>query len=188
MRERDVLAHAPGQRLLVQRQVADVGVVDVEGLLDQRVALRLVGLRLDRLCHLVELGVAVGAQVELAGPGVRRARGERVQRVVGVVRGGGPAEHVEARVAPQDLREIGAFGLGLQIDLDADARQVRADRLADVGVVHIAVVRAVHRHLEALRIARFGHQFFGAFHVIRQPLVLVGGEAVDARADQQGRR
>ena len=41
---------APGQRLLVQRDVADVVLVDLEGLADHRVALLLVGLRLRSSC------------------------------------------------------------------------------------------------------------------------------------------
>src|SRR6185312_48940 len=98
---------------------------------------------------------------------------------------GRPAEHVEARVATQYLGKVDRLGVGLQVDLDVDARQVRGHRLADLAVVHITVVRAVHLHFEAVRIPGLGHQLLRGFHIVGQALVLLGGPAVDAGADHQ---
>ena len=106
-------------------------------------------------------------------------------RVVGRRR---PAEHVEAGVAAQDLRKVGSLGLCNEVDLDADLRQAGRHALADLAVVHVTVVRAVHRHFEALRIASIGQQLLGCLDVERQTLVLFGVVAVDARADHQGCR
>ena len=99
LRERHLLADTPGQRLLVQRQVADVVSVELEGFLDQFAALGLVGLGLDLLGEFVELRIAVGTQVELAGALLVRTGRERAQRVVRFLGGRGPAKIVEACVA-----------------------------------------------------------------------------------------
>ena len=151
----------------MQRQVADFIAVDLEGFLDHGVALGLVGLGADLHRQVVELGVAVAAKVELAGAGlVVGAAHQGVQRVVRVVGGWRPAQHVEAGVAAQDFREVGALGLGLQVDLDVDARQVGGHRLADLRVVHVTIVRAVHGDFEAAAVAGIGHQLLGGFHVV----------------------
>ena len=102
-----------------------------------------------------------------------------------VVGGWRPAQHVEAGVAAQDFREVGALGLGLQVDLDVDARQVGGHRLADLRVVHVTIVRAVHGDFEAAAVAGIGHQLLGGFDVVGRALVLLGAPAVDAGADHQ---
>ena len=70
---RDALAHAPVQHLLVQRNVADVVLVQFHGLVDHDRAPVVVDLRGDLVGQLIQFGVAVEAQVELAAatsPGV----------------------------------------------------------------------------------------------------------------------
>ena len=52
-----VAAHAPGQRLLVQRNVADLVLVDLESLADELVALVLVDLDRDQIGQLLDPGL-----------------------------------------------------------------------------------------------------------------------------------
>src|SRR5688572_6658158 len=104
--QRHVLLHRPGQRLLVQRDVSDVVLVNLEGLGDHGLALCLVGLALNLARQIVDLRVAVAAEVELALALVGGRGHEVGQRVVGVVGAGCPAQEVETGVAPQDLREV----------------------------------------------------------------------------------
>ena len=108
---------------------------------------------------------------------------------MGVGGAGGPAQQVEAGVAPQDLRKVADLGFRLQVDLDADAREVGGHCLANRGVVDVAVVRAVHADLEAVRVTGVGQHFLGSFGVVRQALVHLGHETAHARPDhQRGRR
>src|SRR5262245_55179781 len=60
----DLLRHAPGQRLLMQRQHPDFLVIDAEGLGDHLVALGRIGLDQDLLGEVLDLLVAIAAVVE----------------------------------------------------------------------------------------------------------------------------
>ena len=57
---------------------------------------------------------------------------------------------------------------------------MRGQRLADLLVVDVAVVRAVERHFEAVRVAGFRQQLLRALLVVRQALldrgVVVSGD------------
>ena len=75
LRHLHLLRHAPGQRLLVQRDVAVIVDADLEGLLDHLVALGLVRLDQDLVGQLVELRVAVAAEVGVAARGLPFGRG-----------------------------------------------------------------------------------------------------------------
>src|SRR5215510_10763152 len=59
-----LLGHAPGQRLLMQRQHPDFLVIDAEGLGDHLVALGRIGLDQDLLGEVLDLLVAIAAVVE----------------------------------------------------------------------------------------------------------------------------
>ena len=83
--------------------MADVGRMQIEGLLDHGIALGRIGLGLDFLRQLIHLGIAVRTQVELARALVIHAGHQCIESVVGIVGGGRPAQHVEAGVAAQHL-------------------------------------------------------------------------------------
>src|SRR5262245_50821024 len=70
LRQLDALLPRPDDRLLVQRDVSDVGLLERHRLADQRAALGLVALALDLADQLVDLRVRVAAGVE---PAVARA-------------------------------------------------------------------------------------------------------------------
>src|SRR5208283_2200156 len=99
----DVLLHRPRQGLLMQRYMADVVRVNLVELVDHRLALLLIELARDLRPQLVDALVRIAAEVELplTGGAGRHENGEDL--VVGVVRGRRPAEHIERRVARQDL-------------------------------------------------------------------------------------
>ena len=144
---------------------------------DHRIALSLIRFGLDLEDQIIHLGIAIRTEVELAGAFVIDAAHQRIERVVCVVGGWRPAEHVEARVTLQNLRKVGPFGLGLKIDLDVDTSEVSSDRLADLTIVHITIVGAVHADLKTVGVTRLGHEFLGPFEVEGQPFVEVCSES-----------
>jgi hypothetical protein len=173
----------------VQRDVAPVGVEDVEALLDQGVALGLVGLALDLVGDLVDLRIAVAREVPAAAARLVAglpAADDLVEDIVAVQRGRGPAEQVERGVVVrrQDLGEVLGLRLGVEVHLDVDARQHRDHRLADRLVVDVAVVRAIHGQREPVRVAGLGHQLLGLLEVGGRALEL-GAAVVEGRGDHQ---
>ena len=151
--------------------MADLVLVDPERLVDHLLALGLVGLRLDHRRELVDLRIAVAAEVEraqlvLAAP----ARHQRRDGVVAVEGGRGPPEQEEAGVVAvlgEHLAEVLRLGLREESHLDPDLGEHRGYRLADPLVVDVAVVGAVHGDLEAVRIAGLGEQLLRPRDVVR---------------------
>src|SRR3546814_2600795 len=70
-------------------------------------------------------------------------------------------------------------------DLHPDAGEHRGHRLADALVVHVAIVRAVQGHREALGVAGLGKQRLGLLGIVGQTLVQLRIEAVDLRREHQ---
>src|SRR5687768_17921042 len=56
--------------------------------------------------------------------------------------------------------------LGVEIDLDADAREHRGDGLADRLVIDVAIVRAVHLDLEAVRSEEHTSELQSRLHLV----------------------
>src|SRR5208282_5619793 len=108
-----VILHAPGQGLLVERDVAELLLMDLERLADFGLALLGVDLALDLSDQLVDLGVGVAAVVETAAAECLVVRAdqvpERIPRIICVRR---PAEHIEAPLEVLELGEVLALGLG----------------------------------------------------------------------------
>jgi hypothetical protein len=69
----------------------------------------------------------------------------------------------------------------------ADASQHADDRLTDRGVVDVAVVRAIHGHLEAVGVAGFRQELLGAIGIDLRPCEVLG-KREQLRCDHQGRR
>src|SRR5262245_14757242 len=92
----DLLGHAPGQRLLMQRQHAHFLVIDAEGLGDHAVALGGIGLDQDLLSQLLDLLVTIAAVIEEAAFAVGVAAANDVGNdVPAIERARGPAQQVE---------------------------------------------------------------------------------------------
>ena len=108
---------------------------------------------------------------------------------MGIRRGRGPAEQEERSLEAAGLEhfcEILRLRLRQQVHLDADARQHADDGLADQGVVDVAVVRAIHRHFEAVGIAGLRQQLLGTLGVRLLPRE-VPGQCEQLRRDHQHR-
>ncbi len=172
----DAVARAPGDHLLVQRDIGHV--VDRRGpaLLQQHAAFGQVGFLAHRVGDLVELLVRVAAVIErrarnrLAGGVGRHGAVQEVHRVPRIVAARRPAQQIEAGFVLLVLAEQHRVGLGVQVDLDADARQHALHGDADRLVVDVAVVRAVELHLEAVGIAGVGQKLLGRVGIERQAL------------------
>ena len=107
-----------------------------------------------------------------------------------VERAGRPAEQIERGLVAAGLQHLGEIlrlGLRQQVDLDADAGQHADHRLADRGVVDVAVVRAIHRDFEAVGIAGFGQQLLGAVGIEFRPGEILR-QREQLRRDHQRRR
>ena len=76
-----------------------------------------------------------------------------------------PANHHDVSSASIKLRPVLGFWQGFEVYLDVDARQHGGDRLCDLVVVHVAVVRGHHGDGEAVFVAGFFHQFLGFFNI-----------------------
>jgi len=162
--------------------------VHLKRLANHCVALGLVGFGLDFQDQIVHLGIAIRAKVELASPLVIHTAHQRIERVVRIIGGWGPAKHVEARVTLQNLRKVGPFGFGLKIDLDVDTSEVGSDRLADLTIVDITIVRAVHADLKTVGVSGLCHEFLGPLEVEGHPFVEIRSEPRDSgRNHQPGR-
>src|SRR6476620_8347463 len=161
--ELHLLGHAPGQRLLVERDVPEILRGFLERFLDQLVALTLVVLDKDLVGQLIMLLIAVIAEIGFAARRLRviAAAFDIEQDVVAVEGPGSPSEKIERRLVIagfQNLGEVLRLGLSHQVDLDTHAGEHPDNRLADRLVIHVAIVRAIHSDFEAVRIACFRQQ------------------------------
>src|SRR5262245_54248495 len=183
-----LLRHAPDQRLLMQRDQPDLLVVDAEGLSDQLVALLGVGLDEDQLVELRYPRIAPTAQVESGAFAVGVAAADDVlEDVPAVERSRRPAEKTEGAIVLarcQDLLKILCLRLGVELHLDVDARKHLRHRLADPLVVDVAIVRAIHDHLEAVGVAGFRQQLLSRGHIVGVALEL-GRAGIKQRRDHQ---
>src|SRR5262245_35256631 len=121
----DLLGHAPGQRLLMQRQHPDFLVIDAEGLGDHLVALGRIGLDQDPLGEVLDLLVAIAAVVEGAAFAVGVAAAHDIGNdVPAIERAGGPAQEVEGGIVlvgrPGLLEEL-CLGHGVEFHFHVDA-------------------------------------------------------------------
>ena len=112
-----------------------------------------------------------------------------VEHVPGIEAARRPAQQVEADVElrRQHLAEVFRLRLGVQVHLDADLGEHADHRQADRLVVDVAVVRAIHADLEAVRIAGLGQQLLRLVRVQREALEVRAG-AVDRLRDHHRRR
>ncbi len=171
----------------MQRHVVVLVAYQYQRLAHQRVALLDVQFDFHGSDHLVELGVAdatlIEAAVRAGGLGVR----QRLQHELRVEGRHAPAQHVGAGVQLQQLRNVGGEGHGVQLYFQARARPHRYQCLADFLVVHIAVVRAVQRELETVRIAGLGQQLLRLRGIERRHLIDVLGPGMNLRRHHQPR-
>ena len=162
-RPRPALAGGAGYR--PRRRISEI----CQACLKIIVALLLIGLLQRLLGELVDLRVAIAADVIASAVALLVAATDDVlENVVALERGRRPTEQVERGIISACCGDAGEelrFGLGKKVDLHADARQHADDRLADRLVIDVAVVRAIHLHLEAFRIAGFGEQFLRGFGI-----------------------
>src|SRR5262245_24445228 len=184
------LRHAPDQRLLVQRDDPGLVVADAECLRNHVVALLGIGLHQDLLVERVDLGIAISAEIEGSTFAVGVATTDDVlDHIPAVERARRPAEQAKGAVVfarGEDFLEVLGLRLGVELHLDLDAREHLRDGLTDRLVVDVAVVGAVHLHLEAVRIARFPHQLLGGGHVVG-PALELAGTGKEERRDQERR-
>ena len=148
----------------MQRNVAHVVEQrDFPGLGENLVALLFVRLLQGLARQRVDLRIAIVADIVAAPVGLRVAAAHDVlEDVEALERRWRPAQEIERRIEAARRRdgcEEFRFRLGVEVDLDPDAREHADHRLADLLVVDIAVVRAIHLHFEAVRIAGLGEQF-----------------------------
>jgi hypothetical protein len=152
----ETVAHRPGQRLLMQRDEACVLADQLERLDHHRRSPRRIALAERHGGQPVDLAVAVAAEIEpCAIAFVVPASGDIVEYVPGIERRRRPPEQIERAVlaaAGQHLLEEKRLGLRVQADANVDPREHLHDREADLLVVDIAVVRAVHHNVEAVLI------------------------------------
>ncbi len=172
----------------MQRNVHHLLVVNHQRVGDHLVALLDVDFALDRLNQLVELGVADAAEIEVAVAALADGHRQRLQRIERVECRHAPAQQVKRRVVLLNLRKVRCTRHRVQRHLESELRPHRNQRLADLFVVDVAVVRTVERHGEAVGIAGRGQQLLGLFLVVRQALVRRRNPAVDcALNDRTGR-
>jgi hypothetical protein len=91
----DLFGYAPGERLLVKRDVRHVVLQQTEGLCDHIVPFRRVWLDQDLACELIDRWIAVSTQIELALPLFVATSHEIVQDIPGVEGSGRPTEQVK---------------------------------------------------------------------------------------------
>ncbi len=155
----------------MQRDVVHLVVVLLDRGLDQRLAPDRVGLAARRGSELVQLGVVDLAVVEVADAPGRAGAVDRRQRGLGVGHRTAPAQHVHRGVEPAELGEVDRARHRVDAHLQAQPRPHRGEGLADLLVVDVAVVRAIERDLETLRIARGRQQLLRRGQVERQSLL-----------------
>ena len=114
-------------------------------------------------------------------PAVRRpmalglivGREQRFQRRRGLAGTGTPADEEKA-----EFRRLVCSPLGCPLEVDilghrldlgryAVPRQHLGDRFTDLGIVDVAVVRAMNSQPEAVTPARLGQKFLGSFRIVR---------------------
>ncbi len=154
----------------MQRDIAEILRRDFERFLDQQIALGHIGFDQHLIGNFIHLLVAVAAEIGFTARGFRivAAAHDVVENVVGVKRAGSPAQQIERCLETtgfQYLGEILRLGLRQQINLDADTGQHADDRLADRGIIDVAVVGAIHRDFETVGIAGFRQKLFGPFRI-----------------------
>src|SRR5262245_25000260 len=174
----DLLGHAPGQRLLMQRQHAHLLVIDAERLGDHVVALGGVGLDQDLLPQLLDPLVTIATIVEEAAFAVGVPAANNVGNdIPAIERARGPAQEIEGGIVlvglPRLLEEL-RLRHGIELYLDVDARQHLRHGLTDTFVVDVAIVGTIQRHLEAVGIAGLGEQLFRRGGLIGPALELAG--------------
>src|SRR5204863_1262978 len=152
-----LLGDAPDQRLLMQRDDPGLLVVDAEGLGDQLVTLLGVRLHQDQLVELGDPGIAVAAEVEGTAFAVGiPAADDVLDHVPAIERPRRPAQQIErgvVLVCRAGFLEVLRLRHGVELHLDVDAGEHLRHGLTDTLVVDVAVVRAIHRDLEAAGIA-----------------------------------
>ena len=114
----------------------------------------------------VKLRIGVAAPVpgavaflRVGGPGKRAQRKVRGKRA--------PAEQGDAKVALARSSEISAERHGIDPGFDADAREHLGDRLRDLLVVYVTIIRCGDRHPETIGIAGFRQKLARALRIIR---------------------
>ena len=148
-------------------------------LADQRIALGHIDLGLHRVDQPVEPGIAELGPVEVAVRPARLGARHRLQGVLRVIGGHAPAQHVKRRLELLEGQAVLSHRRGHQPHLHTQLGPHRHHRLADLLVIDIAVVRTVHRQLEAFWIAGLRHQPSGFLDVGLQRDVDVRRVAVD---------
>src|SRR5436190_2911768 len=185
-----LLGDAPDQRLLMQRDDPGLLVVDAEGLGDQLVTLLGVRIHQDQLVELGDPGIAVAAEVEGAAFAVGiPAADDVLDHVPAIERARRPAQQIErgvVLVGRAGFLEVLRLRHGVELHLDVDAGEHLRHGLTDALVVDVAVVRAIHRDLEAAGIAGIGQQLLRGGDVIGVALEL-GRTRVEERRDHQCR-
>ena len=145
----------------------EVGHRDRDRLLQDLLALRVVdgGERLRERCvHLrVRVPPAVrGAEALVAVVG----REQCLERRRGLAGVGAPADEHQAELEPVRAREVHRRGHRHDGGRDADALEHAGDRLRDLLVVHVAVVRPVQREAEPVGPAGLREQLAGGLGVV----------------------
>ena len=88
-----------------------------------------------------------------------------------------PAEQIERRLVTAGLQYLGEIlllGLRHQVYLDADTGQHADDRLADRGIVDIAVVGAIHANFKTVGVSGFRQKLLGAVGIEFRPSEILG--------------
>ena len=178
MRDLDVGPHGPGDHLVVQRDVGDVFAVQAQRFAHRGGAgIAAFGLHPPHQRVHARVGIAAVVPDAVALRAVARGQ-QRLEGIERIQRRHAPAQQVDAGVVALDLREEGRQRLRLHAGPHADPRPHRRNRLADLLIVHIAVVRAVERDAEAARVAGFRQQRAGARRVVGQAHILGLGVAI----------
>ena len=166
----------------MQRDIGHVVADDAGGFGHQRGAFGAVKLGRDLGQHGVEGRVGIATRVQPAF-GLGAGSGHVGKQGVGVRhRKAGVADHVERDVLGVQAHVPLGHGFDLRCDLDVHAAQHGDDGQADLLVVHIAVVRALHTDREPVRVTGLRQQFLRGFGVERQQTrVEVLGRAVELR-------
>ena len=114
------------------------------------------GSRLDAAASSSNRALRTCPKFQAPTPPSPRLRSSGVSVVSASVIAPPPAQQVHRGVEPLQLRKIGGPRHRVHAHLDAELGPHRRQRLADLLVVDVAVVRAVEGDFEALRIAGFG--------------------------------
>mmetsp|Transcript_42316 Transcript_42316/g.99274 ORF Transcript_42316/g.99274 Transcript_42316/m.99274 type:complete len:578 (-) Transcript_42316:522-2255(-) len=181
----DARLHRPGADLVVDRD-EEVFIPDAQqGFANLGIALGGVRLGLDLLDQCIQLGVTELAEVEIAIRAGRSGMGEGLQSQLGVIGWCAPTQHVERRL-------VALEGLAVRDERRRDQPCLHADLgphahgcLTDRLVVDIAVVRAMQREFEALRVAGLGQKPAGLVRVSFRGRVECSLPAIGARWHHQ---